>query len=141
MISIVDLGYFILFALLATLIIYLIITLKNVNEILVEAKKITVDNEKSMQQTLENISAITKNMDQITADVNQMSTLVKNGFAKADRTFDAVEESIKGSVGHIRHNVEDSVGNVKRNVDELASYIRLITRVLESIAGIFGSKK
>lgn len=141
MISIVDLGYFILFALLAALVIYLIITLKNVNELLKEAKKITVENEKSLQQTLESVSAITSNIDLITKDVNSMSTLVKGGFERADRTLGVVEKNIKGSAESVKYNVEESVGAVRRNVEELASYIGLVSKVADSFAGIFLNRK
>lgn len=141
MISIVDLGYFVVFALLAALLIYLIITLKNVNDLLTETKKITADNEKHLQATMENVASITKNIDLITADVNTMSTLVKGGLERADRSFASVEKNIKGSAESVRHNVEESIGTVRQNVEELASYIRLVTKVVESFASIFGGRK
>lgn len=141
MISIVDLGYFILFALLAALVIYLIITLKNINDLLKEAKRITIENEKSLQSTLESVSGITNNIDLITKDVNSMSTLVKGGFERADRTLDVVEKNIKGSAESVKHNVEESAGAVRRNVEELASYIGLITKVVDSFANIFLNRK
>ncbi|NCC81386.1 MAG: hypothetical protein EOM04_03865 [Clostridia bacterium] len=141
MISIVDLGYFILFALLAALVIYLIITLKNINDLLKEAKRITIENEKSLQSTLESVSGITNNIDLITKDVNGMSTLVKGGFERADRTLGVVEKNIKGSAESVKHNVEESAGAVRRNVEELASYIGLITKVVDSFASIFLNRK
>ncbi len=141
MISIIDLGYFVVFALLAALLIYLIITLKNINDLLNETKKIAADNEKHLEATLENVSSNTKNIDLITEDVNRMSTLVKTGLERADKSFDTVEKNIKGSAESVRHNVEESIGTVRQNVEELASYIRLVTKVVESFAGIFGKKK
>lgn len=141
MISIVDLGYFILFALLAALVIYLIITLKNINDLLKEAKRITIENEKSLQSTLESVSGITNNIDLITKDVNSMSTLVKGGFERADITLGVVEKNIKGSAESVKHNVEESAGAVRRNVEELASYIGLITKVVDSFASIFLNRK
>jgi len=141
MISLIDLGYFILFALLAALVIYLIITLKNINDLLKEAKRITIDNEKSLQITLESVSSITNNIDFITKDINSMSTLVKGGFQRADRTLGVVEKNIKGSAESVKDNVDQSLGAVRRNVEELASYIGLLTKTVESVLGIFVKRK
>jgi hypothetical protein len=77
----------------------------------------------------------------ITKDVNGMSTLVKTGFERADRTFGVVEKNIKGSAESMKHNIDESIGSVRRNVEELASYIGLLTKVVESLAGIFLNKK
>ncbi len=141
MISIVDLGYFILFALLAALVIYLIITLKNINDLLNEAKRITIENEKSLQSTLASVSEIINNIDLITKDVNSMSTLVKGGFERTDRTLGVVEKNIKGSAESVKNNVEESANAVRKNVEELASYIGLVSKVVESFAGIFLNRK
>lgn len=141
MISIIDLGYFILFALLAALVVYLIITLKNINDLLKEAKRITIDNEKSLQITLESVSSISNNIDFITRDINSMSSLVKGGFDRADRTLGVVEKNIKGSAESVKDNVEKSVVAVRHNVEELASYIGLLGRTVESLAGIFSHRK
>ncbi len=70
-----------------------------------------------------------------------MSTLVKTGFERADRTFGVVEKNIKGSAESMKHNIDESIGSVRRNVEELASYIGLLTKVVESLAGIFLNKK
>ncbi len=141
MISIIDLGYFILFALLAALVIYLIITLKNINELLKEAKRITINNEKSLQITLESVSSITNNIDSITKDINSMSSLVKGGFQRADRTLGVVEKNIKGSAESVKDNVDQSLNAVRRNVEELASYVGLLTKTVESVLGIFVRRK
>lgn len=141
MISIVDLGYIILFALLAALVIYLIITLRNINDLLKEAKRITNENEQSLKMTLESVSSITNNINFITKDVNSMSTLVKGGFEKADDTIGVVQKNIKGSSESVKQNVEESLSIVKKNVEELSSYIGLLTKTIESVLGIFVRRK
>ncbi len=140
-ISLVDLGYIIIFALLAALLVYLIMTLKNVNALLEESKRIALDNEKSLKESLESVSAIADNLDLITKDIHGMTTLVKGGFHRADSTLEAVEKNIKGSAESVKHNVDESLGAVKKNVEELASYIGLISKVADSFASSFLSRK
>lgn len=140
-INLVDLGYIILFALLAALVVYLIMTLKNINGLLEESKRIALDNEESLKSTLESISAIADNMDLITKDLQGVSKLVKGGAEKADATFGFVGKNIKGSAESVKLNVDESMGAVRKNVEELASYIGLVSKVADSFASAFLSRK
>jgi uncharacterized protein YoxC len=121
-----DLGVFLLGIALLVLIIYAIMTLKNLYETIKVVKKLIEDNQKSINSVLEQAPSIASNIESISEDV----------------AYDV--KVIQGTIDQIAGTSEVAVGALAQNTDVLTSVvgvIQVIYAVKDFIGGLHKKRK
>ncbi|QNO16016.1 hypothetical protein HYG86_15190 [Alkalicella caledoniensis] len=121
--SLGDIGMFILFLLLLTVGIFLIITLKNLNELIKKATNIVNKNEVNINQSLEDLPHVMNN-------VKETTTLVKDGLHKTEETIYVLRESLI-----------ETASTVSSNTNTLINYVSFISEIARSVIDIFRDDK
>jgi len=147
-ISLQDLGIFILFSLITVLVIYLIVTLKNANNLLKKVDNIVESNKDTIKETMFYLPGITK---ETKAMVDTLNKGVKDIKDKAPNIIDNVNDithNIKDSSRMINHTVEtigvgldEAVTTVKNGSQDIITYITVIKESYDFIKELFSSRK
>lgn len=136
-VSLQDIFIFLILILLIVLGAYLILALRNANEVLKYARNILKTNEESIEKLIkpipvitENLAKATKDAPEVMANMKAITGTIKDGVVKAEEAVDVIGEGIAETVSVVRGSAED-----------ITAYIKIISEVVKIIIGVFSKSK
>ncbi len=148
-ISVQNLGLFILFCIVVVVGIYLIITLRNLNKVLTETRKIIDNNNDNINKTVDNLTYASADIKDIAEAIGENKHVF---YKEVPETIDNIH-TISASLKNISENADQSLevvsislietaNTVKESTQDLTTYIKIISEVLNLITqAIFPKKK
>lgn len=142
-----DLFKLILFLLGIGVLTYLILALRNINKIIIGAKKLTEDNMKELDTTIKQLPEITYNINEITKEAK---TTIKsltpeiNGLLFNINSISGKVEGITSSIDTTAHKITDAVDQVTEGIAETAyafqsntknitDYMQILKEIIEIV--------
>lgn len=122
-ITLADLGYFVLFALLAVLLIYVVMAVYRLNQVLQKVDRFLDKNSDNLDRTMESIPDILEN-------VNETSEILLHTVDKADTAIDSIGSSLAETAATFRQGANDAAG-----------YVQIITEIISMVRSLISGKK
>jgi len=126
-ITVQDLFLTILFLLAVTVSILLIITLKNLNTVVNQVKKVIEANESAVNKTISHLPKIAENVsevsDNIKLSVDNMNSITTNTKDSIEKISDTVDD------------IMDTVAAAKESTHDIATYIKIGSEIIKAIKG------
>lgn len=152
--TIQDLFKLILFLLGIGALTYLILVLKNINKLMSQINIVAEANEKNINDTLEQLPSISKNLTSITKSTDSAIkdlTPEINGLVQNINGISGKVNSITDSIDSTTHKVSETLDSVTDSISETAyafqyniknidSYIKLIVEIIETIKNAIKKK-
>ncbi len=123
-ISLAQVGYFILFCLLAVVGIYLVIVLYRFSQVLKQVQALLEKNSANLDKSLEALPQILDN-------VNGTTEIILHSADKAEMAIESIGTSLSETAASVRQGTSDAVG-----------YVQLISEIIKIIKSVLtGTKK
>lgn len=146
-ISLQDLGIFLVLLVLFVAGIYLIITLNSINKVALFINKRINDNEKNIQDIINNATNSMKNFNEISNSVYMHKELIDvqipgtiNNLYSLSTTLKNTGEKVDYSVDMVNTSLMETASTVQENTEDILSYVRIVSEGLRIFLEMFSKK-
>ncbi len=146
-ISLQDLGIFLVLLVLFVAGIYLIITLNSINKVALFINKRINDNEKNIQDIINNATNSMKNFNEISNSVYMHKELIDvqipgtiNNLYSLSTTLKNTGEKVDYSVDMVNISLMETASTVQENTEDILSYVRIVSEGLRIFLEMFSKK-
>ena len=146
-ISLQDLGIFLVLLVLFVAGIYLIITLNSINKVALFINKRINDNEKNIQDIMNNATNSMKNFNEISNSVYKHKELIDvqipgtlNNIYSLSTTLKNTGEKVDYSVDMVNTSLMETASTVQENTEDILSYVRIVSEGLRIFLEMFSKK-
>jgi ABC-type transporter Mla subunit MlaD len=116
--SLADIGYFIIFALIVAVCVYSVIILYRLNQVLKDTQSFLNKHRDNLDRTMENLPEILDN-------VNEASEIVLHGVDKAEVAIDSISTSIT-----------ETAASFRQGATGVAGYVQIVTEIVDLIRSL-----
>lgn len=141
-------GFFVLFTILGLLGIYLILALKNLIDTFKNINRVIIKNEDSIQKTISSLPIISKNMENISNNVDKNVKDISESVPNIINNVDDITSEVKGSVQKVGSTVDtvskgvnETVVTISEGSKNAASYMKMATEIIKGVSKIFSKTK
>ena len=143
-VSLQELGIFLVLLVLFVAGIYVIVALNNFNKVLTFANKNIADNEKKLQETIDNAASSMRNINEISSSLSQNKDLfdvqipgtIENVY-NLSATLKDTGEKIDYSVNMVNTSLMETASTVQENTEDILSYVRIVSEGLRIFLEMF----
>ena len=146
-ISLQELGIFLVLLVLFVAGIYLIITLNSINKVALFINKRINDNEKNIQDIMNNATNSMKNFNEISNSVYKHKELIDvqipgtiNNIYSLSSTLKNTGEKVDYSVDMVNTSLMETASTVQENTEDILSYVRIVSEGLRIFLEMFSKK-
>jgi len=146
-ISLQDLGIFLVMLVVFAAGIYLIITLNSINKVALFINKRINDNEKNIQDIINNATNSMKNFNEISNSVYMHKELIDvqipgtiNNIYSLSTTLKNTGEKVDYSVNMVNTSLMETASTVQENTEDILSYVRIVSEGLRIFLEMFSKK-
>ena len=146
-ISLQELGIFLVLLVLFVAGIYLIITLNSINKVALFINKRINDNEKNIQDIINNATNSMKNFNEISNSVYKHKELIDvqipgtiNNIYSLSSTLKNTGEKVDYSVDMVNTSLMETASTVQENTEDILSYVRIVSEGLRIFLEMFSKK-
>ncbi len=146
-ISLQDLGIFLVMLVLFVAGIYLIITLNSIKKVALFINKRLNDNEKNIQDIINNATNSMKNFNEISNSVYMHKELIDvqipetiNNIYSLSTTLKNTGEKVDYSVDMVNTSLMETASAVQENTEDILSYVRIVSECLRIFLEMFSKK-
>ncbi len=133
-ISLQELGIFLVMLVLFVAGIYLIITLNSINKVALFINKHINDNEKNIQEIINNATNSMKNINEISNSVYKNKEVIDvqipetiDNIHSLSSTLKSTGEKVDYSVDIVNTSLIETASNVQENTEDILSYVRIVS--------------
>lgn len=142
--SLQELGIFLVLLVLFIAGVYLIMTLTNINKVVFGLNKRINDNEKNIQDIIENATSSMKHINDISSSLYmnkdlldvQIPGTIKNIYG-ISTTLKHTSETVDSSVDMVNTSLMETASTVQANTEDILGYVRIVSEGLRMILEIF----
>ncbi len=146
-VSLQDVGIFLVLLVLFVAGIYLIITLNNINKVALSINKSINENEKNVQDIINNATNSMKNLNEISNSVYMHKELIDdqipgtiNNIYSLSTTLKNTGEKVDYSVDMVNTSLMETASAVQENTEDILSYVRILSEGLRIFLEMFSKK-
>ncbi len=145
--SLQELGIFLVLLVLFIAGIYLIMTLSNINKVVFGINKRIADNEKNIQDIINNVTSSMKNINEFSSALYMNKDLLDvqipgtiNNIYSLSTTLKHTSEKVDSSVDMVNTSLMETASTVQENTEDILGYIRIVSEGLRVILEVFNKK-
>ena len=142
--SLQELGIFLVLLVLFIAGIYLIMTLNNINKVVFGLNKRIDDNEKNIQDIIQNATSSMKHINDISSSLYMNKDLLDvqipgtiNNIYGISTTLKHTSEKVDSSVDKVNTSLMETASTVQANTEDILGYVRIVSEGLRMILEIF----
>ena len=142
--SLQELGIFLVLLVLFIAGIYLIMTLNNINKVVFGLNKRMDDNEKNIQDIINNATSSMKHINDISSSLYMNKDLLDvqipgtiNNIYGISTTLKHTSEKVDSSVDMVNTSLVETASTVQANTEDILGYVRIVSEGLRMILEIF----
>ena len=146
-ISLQQLGIVLGLLLLSVAGIYLIITLNNINKVVLFINSSIKDNEKGIQEAIKNATNSMKNFSEISNSIYNQKNLIDiqipgaiDNIHSLSATLKNTGEKVDYSVGMVNTSLMETANTVQENTEDILSYVRIVSEGLRIFLEMFSKR-
>jgi uncharacterized protein YoxC len=146
--SLQELGIFLVLLVLFIAGIYLIMTLNNINKVVFGLNKRIDDNEKNIQDIINNATSSMKHINDISNSLYMNKDLLDvqipgtiNNIYSISTTLKHTSEKVDSSVDMVNTSLMETASTVQANTEDILGYVRIVSEGLRMILEIFSKKR
>jgi uncharacterized protein YoxC len=143
-VSLQELGIFLALLVIFVAGIYVIIALNNFNKVLSFVNKNISDNEKKLQDAIDNAASSMKNINEISSSINQNKGLLEvqipgtiENVYNLSNTLKNTGEKVDYSVDMVNRSLIETASTVQENTEDILSYVRIVSEGLRIFLEMF----
>jgi uncharacterized protein YoxC len=143
-VSLQELGIFLALLVIFVAGIYVIIALNNFNKVLSFVNKNISDNEKKLQDAIDNAASSMKNINEISSSINQNKELLEvqipgtiENVYNLSNTLKNTGEKVDYSVDMVNRSLIETASTVQENTEDILSYVRIVSEGLRIFLEMF----
>ncbi len=142
--SLQELGIFLVLLVLFIAGIYLIMTLNNINKVVFGLNKRIDDNEKNIQEIINNATSSMNHINDISSSLYMNKDLLDvqipetiNNIYSISTTLKHTSEKVDSSVDMVNTSLMETASTVQANTEDILGYVRIVSEGLRMILEIF----
>jgi len=135
-VSLRDLGIFLLFAALMAALIYLTLALKRLSDVLSAANRVIADNEKALKEITINAAEITGSMKKSTQNTEDIVPEILRNVHSITASISSSVKNIDSSIATVGSGITQTVTAVKDSAGNIGTYITIAQEVAQIAMGL-----
>ncbi|MBS3975808.1 MAG: hypothetical protein KGZ75_03635 [Syntrophomonadaceae bacterium] len=135
-VSIWDLGIFLLFVALMAALIYLTVALKKLSDFLSVLNRVIADNEKALEEIASNAAEITGSMKKSAQNTEDVVPEIIRNVQSITASVNNSVKNIDSSITTVGSSITQTVTAVKNSADNIGTYITIAQEVAQFVMGI-----
>jgi len=135
-VSLRDLGIFLLFAALMAALIYLTAALKKLSDFLSVANRVTAGNEKALEEIASNVADITGSIKKNTLNTEDVVPEILRNVHSITASVNNSVKNIDSSITTVGSGITQTVTAVKNSADNIGTYITIAQEVAQIAMGL-----
>ncbi|MDW7650494.1 MAG: DUF948 domain-containing protein [Bacillota bacterium] len=146
-ISLQDIGVFLVMFVLFIAGIFLIMTLININKLVLGVNRKMSENEKNIQEIINNVSGSTKNVNELTGSLQKNKIIFDEQIPGSINNIYAITTTLKNTGEKVDHSLDivnsslvETASTVKDNTQDILSYMRILGEGIRMILEMFTKK-
>ena len=147
-VSLQDLGILLVLLVLFIAGIFVIIKLANISKVVTGIHRRINDNEKNIQNTVDNVMNSMKNINEISNSVSMNKELLEFQIPGTIKNLHSLSTTLKNTSEKVDHSVYvvntsmmETVSTVQENAQDILGYVRIVSEGLRTFLEMFSSNK
>lgn len=147
-VSLQDLGILLVLLVLFIAGIFVIIKLANISKVVTGIHRRINDNEKNIQNTVDNVMNSMKNINEISNSVSMNKELLEFQIPGTIKNLHSLSATLKNTSEKVDHSVDvvntsmmETVSTVQENAQDILGYVRILSEGLRTFLEMFSSNK
>ena len=147
-VSLQDLGILLVLLVLFIAGIFVIIKLANISKVVTGIHRRINDNEKNIQNTVDNVMNSMKNINEISNSVSMNKELLEFQIPGTIKNLHSLSATLKNTSEKVDHSVDvvntsmmETVSTVQENAQDILGYVRIVSEGLRTFLEMFSSNK
>jgi len=136
--SLRDLGIFLLFAAMLAALLYLIVVLKRLSDVLAVASRVIADNEKALREITSDAAEITGSMKKSIQNTGDVVPEILRNVHSITASVNSSVKNIDSSIANVGSGITQTVTAVKDRASNIGTYITIAQKFAQIAIGLIG---
>jgi len=136
--SLRDLGIFLLFAAMLAALLYLIVVLKRLSDVLAVASRVIADNEKALREITSDAAEITGSMKKSIQNTGDVVPEILRNVHSITASVNSSVKNIDSSIANVGSGITQTVTAVKDSASNIGTYITIAQEFAQIALGLIG---
>jgi len=137
-VSLRDLGIFLLFAAMLAALLYLTVVLKRLSDVLTVASRVIADNEKTLREITRDAAEITGSMKKCIQNTGDVVPEILRNVHSITASVSSSVKNIDSSIANVGSGITKTVTAVKDSASNIGTYITIAQEVAQIAMGLIG---